>query len=98
MTTGDPSLRNKTFVDPNSGEARALSFRCFDRDFSGRTAPFAPGMGYDSVEFPKEKCAGGIRANIYFPTFVMVFFVPSINSRPFLDAGMESISIAQIIV
>ncbi|KAF9525223.1 hypothetical protein CPB83DRAFT_859972 [Crepidotus variabilis] len=68
MIVGDPMIRNNTFINPDSGEAKALSFRCFDANFSGPSAPYAPGNGFDTVDFPKQKCAGGIRANIYFPS------------------------------
>lgn len=68
MIVGDPMIRNKTFVNPNSGEAKALSFRCFDSNFTSPSMAYAPGNGDDTVDFPHRKCSGGIRANIYFPT------------------------------
>jgi uncharacterized protein DUF1996 len=32
----------------------------------------APGGGKDTTEFPPRPCPGGIRANIYFPTLVVI--------------------------
>ncbi|KAF5330062.1 hypothetical protein D9611_010430 [Ephemerocybe angulata] len=68
MIVGDPSLRNKTFVDPNSSLGRALTFRCWDETYNGDPNLPAPGTGSDTIELPKKLCAGGIRSNIYFPS------------------------------
>ncbi|KAF1994653.1 hypothetical protein P154DRAFT_548934 [Amniculicola lignicola CBS 123094] len=62
MIVGDPTKR--TF--DNSAEARTQSFRCWEPEFGGVAA--APGGGTDTRFLPKKPCAGGIRANHFFPT------------------------------
>jgi hypothetical protein len=64
MLVGDPTVRTDRTKKDN--EARQLSFRCFDRNFGGRGAE--PGGGDDTLFLPKKACAGGIRANTFFPT------------------------------
>jgi hypothetical protein len=64
MLVGDPTVRTDRTKKDN--EARQLSFRCFDRNFGGSNA--APGEGSDTMFLPKKACAGGIRANAFFPT------------------------------
>ena len=71
MITGNPMLRARdTRVDTTSPEAYALTFRCWEStSFSDPSNMSPPGGGnYDTVEFPKKKCNGGIRANIFFPS------------------------------
>jgi Domain of unknown function (DUF1996) len=61
MIVGNPDAR--TDNDKDKG-VQGLSFRCFNNNGFGG----APGTGGDTKYFPKGPCAGGIRANIYFPT------------------------------
>ena len=69
MIVGDPMIRNKTFVDPNSSEGRAISFRCWNANFGSDPSYPHPGTGpLDTIELPKKTCAGGIRSNIFFPS------------------------------
>jgi hypothetical protein len=63
MLVGSPT-RN---ADAGDVEARQLSFRCFDKNFGGDSFG-APGTGGDTKYFPTHPCAGGIRANHFFPT------------------------------
>jgi hypothetical protein len=63
MIVGDAMTRS---YNSSSSEAKSLSFRCFDANFGGYAG--APGTGSDTPDFPKKFCAGGIRANIFFPT------------------------------
>ncbi|KAF2014535.1 hypothetical protein BU24DRAFT_392646 [Aaosphaeria arxii CBS 175.79] len=62
MIVGDP-IRRK---DEGDGDARSLSFRCWDKNFGGEAG--APGAGRDTKHFPAKPCPGGIRANHFFPT------------------------------
>ena len=64
-------MRSNSNVDPNSAEAKALSFRCFNANFGSDANWPHPGTGpLDTVELPKKACAGGIRGNIFFPSSV----------------------------
>jgi len=65
MLVGNANRRRSDDLDPNSAEAKAVSFRCFD----GQQYEEAP-PGYaasDSFDLPKQACSEGIRSNIYFP-------------------------------
>jgi len=70
MITGNPMLRNYDAVDPTSSERYALTFRCWEStNFMDPSNMSPPGGGkYDTVELPNKKCAGGIRANVFFPS------------------------------
>lgn len=61
MIVGQPGSRKD---DTKDRGVQGLSFRCFNNNGFGG----APGTGGDTRHFPKGTCAGGIRANIYFPT------------------------------
>jgi hypothetical protein len=61
MIVGQPNARKD---DSKDRGVQGLSFRCFNNNGFGG----APGTGGDTRHFPKDTCAGGIRANIYFPT------------------------------
>ncbi|KAF5330060.1 hypothetical protein D9611_010432 [Ephemerocybe angulata] len=50
MIVGDPSLRNKTFVDPNSSLGRAVTFRCWDETYN-------PDTESDTIKLPNKLCA-----------------------------------------
>ncbi|CAA7260360.1 unnamed protein product [Cyclocybe aegerita] len=63
MITGNPMLRSKDTNVPN----KVTSFRCFGANFQDSNGSQPPGGGTDTVEFPTKFCAGGIRANTYFP-------------------------------
>lgn len=73
MITGNPMIRDKKLPDINSVESWALSFRCFDDDqWLGPSNLLPPGAGrWDTVHLPNKPCDGGIRANIFFPTYVL---------------------------
>lgn len=71
MITGDPMIRTKS-VDKNSVAAHTTTFRCWDKNFGGPGASYEPGAGLDTIDLPKTKCNGGIRSNIYFPSFVLM--------------------------
>ncbi|TFK39534.1 hypothetical protein BDQ12DRAFT_650069 [Crucibulum laeve] len=66
MISGDPFIRNNTWIPPNTAVSRALTFRCFSDNFGNNNG--SPGAGTDTVNLPKQKCTGGIRSNIYFPS------------------------------
>ncbi|CAA7262735.1 unnamed protein product [Cyclocybe aegerita] len=68
MIVGNPMIRQKN-VDPNSFEARSLTFRCFGANFQSDPQWLHPGTGpLDTIDLPKGACAGGIRSNIFFPS------------------------------
>ncbi|KAJ3500223.1 hypothetical protein NLJ89_g9888 [Agrocybe chaxingu] len=68
MIVGNPMIRQKN-VDPNSFEARSLTFRCFGANFQSDAQWPHPGTGpLDTIDLPKRACAGGIRSNIFFPS------------------------------
>lgn len=68
MIVGNPTLRNDHHIDAKSPASYALTFRCYDGVF-GSDWQWAPGVGpFESVGMPKQKCPGGIRTNIFFPT------------------------------
>jgi hypothetical protein len=71
MLVGDPATRN---MNTNSSEAKAISFRCFSAGKPEATNGPAPGggisSGVDSYALPNKVCAGGIRSQVYFPTYV----------------------------
>ena len=70
MIVGNAMARSRD-VDHNSAEYTALSFRCWDKNFGGDIG--APGLGpNDTPYLPDRPCAGGIRANIYFPSSVLL--------------------------
>jgi len=63
--------RNNTFVDQNTAQYMATSFRCFGANFGQQdgSANSPPGAGsFDTVDLPKKNCGGGIRAQIFFPS------------------------------
>ncbi|TFK21040.1 hypothetical protein FA15DRAFT_624498 [Coprinopsis marcescibilis] len=64
MRVGNPNRRRHD-LPPDSPEAHATTFRCFDGNNIGNSAP---GYGEDTFEFPSKTCSGGIRSNIYFPS------------------------------
>lgn len=73
MITGDPFLRSKPASQINNitdVSSWATSFRCWtDGDFFGPSNQYPRGAGgYDTVHLPDNKCTGGIRSNIFFPT------------------------------
>ena len=70
MISGNPMIRAKKNLDPNSPEAWSSSFRCWETEgFFDPSNSYPPGAGpYDTVAFPNKFCAGGIRANIFFPS------------------------------
>ncbi|KAG2014380.1 WSC domain-containing protein [Coprinopsis cinerea AmutBmut pab1-1] len=70
MITGDPMKRSGGPKDVNSVESWALTWRCWESTgFLDPSNRYPPGAGpYDTIELPKKKCAGGIRANVFFPT------------------------------
>ena len=63
MLTGDPANRAKTTVP------RGVCHRCVNKN----SQPFggAPCTGDDTAELPKKACAGGIRMQVTFPTYVL---------------------------
>lgn len=67
MVVGDAMARNHT----GTTEANSLSFRCFDANFGGNPGNPHPGTGTDTHELPNKQCAGGIRANTFFPQSVI---------------------------
>ncbi|KAF5340253.1 hypothetical protein D9611_007777 [Ephemerocybe angulata] len=68
MIVGDPMVRSDRHITANSVQSYALTFRCWD-GVAGSDGSWAPGVGpFESVGFPKKKCPGGIRTNIFFPT------------------------------
>ena len=70
MIVGNPMVRNNTHRDANSAAARAITWRCFGANFGSDNAYPHPGTGpLDTIELPKRACAGGIRSNIFFPSF-----------------------------
>lgn len=69
MIVGDPTIRNKTGVDPNSSLGRALTWRCWGANYGTDPNWLHPGTGpLDTIELPPKACAGGIRSNIFFPS------------------------------
>jgi len=47
---------------------KITSFRCFGENWSNpNTTPQPPSGGIDTVELPTKYCAGGVRAQTYFP-------------------------------
>lgn len=82
MITGDPMVRSDRHVVPNSVQSYALSFRCYD-GVPGSDWAYAPGVGpFESVGLPKSKCPGGIRTNIFFPTWAFTFVFWLVNANP----------------
>ncbi|KAH6901641.1 hypothetical protein BKA70DRAFT_1374750 [Coprinopsis sp. MPI-PUGE-AT-0042] len=68
MIVGNPMLRNVNHIAPDSPEAYALTFRCWDGVPRSDWA-YAPGVGpFESVHLPTKPCLGMIRANIFFPS------------------------------
>ncbi|RXW20562.1 hypothetical protein EST38_g5294 [Candolleomyces aberdarensis] len=68
MIVGDPMLRSDRHIDPQSPQAFALTFRCYD-GVPGSDWAYAPGVGpFESIGLPKKACPGGIRSNTFFPT------------------------------
>ncbi|TEB27766.1 hypothetical protein FA13DRAFT_856259 [Coprinellus micaceus] len=65
MIVGNP-MRRVDDIDPDTTEAHALTFRCFQGTDPG---PFgSPGKGpEDSFHLPSKICTGGIRTNIFYP-------------------------------
>lgn len=82
MIVGNPMLRNRTLVS-GSPEANALTFRCFSENFGGNTA--APGGGTDTVTLPPKICRGGIRTNIYFPSYGCVLVMRLVDTNIFFQ-------------
>ncbi|EAU82295.2 WSC domain-containing protein [Coprinopsis cinerea okayama7 len=70
MVVGNPMLRSDKAFPPNSSEAYALTFRCWEtEDLLGYSNLGAPGTGaYDTINLPNRPCPAGIRANIFFPS------------------------------
>lgn len=68
MLVGNPMLRE----DTDSPDAQQSSFRCFDENFGGEAG--APGTGADTRHFPERPCAGGIRTNLFFPTYIFAIY------------------------
>lgn len=69
MIVGNPMVRNNTHSDANSAAARGITWRCFGANFQSDNAYPHPGTGpRDTIELPKQACAGGIRSNIFFPS------------------------------
>ncbi|TFK27243.1 hypothetical protein FA15DRAFT_666535 [Coprinopsis marcescibilis] len=68
MITGDPMRRSGPASNPDDVESWALSFRCWSNP-RGASNNLPPGAGsYDTIHLPKQRCTGGIRANIFFPS------------------------------
>jgi hypothetical protein len=71
MIVGDAMLRSH---NTTSDEAKALSFRCFNANrqnlipMPGEVSWAGRESADDTYELPKKACAGGIRAQIYYPT------------------------------
>ena len=65
-------IRTKGERDLNDVTSNAISFRCWtDDEWLGPSNLLAPGVGeYDSVGLPTKFCPGGIRSNIFFPSYV----------------------------
>jgi len=67
MITGNAMLRSTNTKAP----PKITSFRCFGVNGSDPNSatgyPQPPGGGVDTVELPTTYCAGGIRAQTYFP-------------------------------
>lgn len=74
MISGNPMIRDKKAPDVNRADEWALSFRCWEDDeWLGASNRFAPGAGpYDTNHLPTKPCGGGIRQNIFFPTYVLL--------------------------
>ena len=70
MLVGDANARNTTMTPPASEYWKRNSFRCWDAQRSQTLPHPSQGIetGLDTYELPKKKCAGGLRAQIYFPT------------------------------
>ena len=62
MLVGDPKLRERK----DTPEYQGISFRCFEANWGGEGG--ATGAGSDTRDLPNKPCAGGIRANVFFPT------------------------------
>jgi len=68
MIAGNAMARSRD-IDQNLAEYSAYSFRCWEKNFGGDIG--FPGLGpNDTPYLPNRPCAGGIRANIYFPSWV----------------------------
>jgi len=64
MITGNAMLRSTNTKAP----PKITSFRCFGENWSDpNTTPQPPSGGIDTVELPTKYCAGGVRAQTYFP-------------------------------
>jgi len=64
MITGNAMLRSTNTKAP----PKITSFRCFGANWADpNTGPQPPSGGIDTVELPKTYCAGGVRAQTYFP-------------------------------
>ena len=63
MLVGSPMVREPT----DTPDARMSSYRCFEDNFGGEAG--APGTGADTHHFPDKPCPGGIRSNLFFPTY-----------------------------
>jgi len=69
MIVGDAMARSRN-IGPNTAESQALTFRCFGEGFTSNIE--APGLERNETDdLPKRKCLGGIRSNIFFPSFVV---------------------------
>jgi hypothetical protein len=67
MRVGNPMLRNAGWA-LNNPSVNQTTFRCWDGTGIG---PGTPGVGaLDTRWFPKGPCRGGMRTQIYFPTYV----------------------------
>jgi hypothetical protein len=86
MITGNPMIRTKGERDLNDVTSNAISFRCWtDDEWLGPSNLLAPGVGeYDSVGLPTKFCPGGIRSNIFFPSYVLDRFIATRRSAPHL--------------
>lgn len=84
MITGNPMIRVKGDRDLSDVFSHAITFRCWEDDeWMGESNHHAPGIGrWDSVGLPQTFCPGGIRSNIFFPSYVPSFFLlASISSE-----------------
>ena len=68
MIVGNPMLRAANPASANIAAARSLTFRCFTANQANNVDQ--PGGPQDTVNLPTKKCDGGIRTNIYFPSYV----------------------------
>jgi len=68
MIAGNAMARSRD-IDHSLAEYEAFSFRCWNKNFGGDIGTPSEGPN-DTPYLPNKPCPGGIRSNIYFPSWV----------------------------